>query len=151
MLASPVLKADTAACAEAAVLVILEAIAAGHRARDAAALARLYAPDARLADLAPPLMRRGFDAARHQASFDGWDGRVEIEFRDLAVAASGGLALVDGLMRTARWRRGRLVVAADRGAHARPGGLAHRARAALDAVPHGRQPPRRPRPHPRSR
>jgi ketosteroid isomerase-like protein len=90
---------------EAAVLAVLEEMAAAHRARDARALAGLYAPDARLADLAPPLLRRGFDAAAAQAWFDGWDGPVELEFRDLAVAAAGGLALVDGLVRTSA-RRG---------------------------------------------
>jgi hypothetical protein len=46
---------------------LIEAIAAGHRAKDGAAIARHYVPDARIADLAPPLLRRGVDPSGRQA------------------------------------------------------------------------------------
>jgi ketosteroid isomerase-like protein len=91
---------------EAAVLATLEALIAAHRSRDAAAMAQLCAPEARIADLAPPLRRTGFDRVAAQAWLDGWDGPVELEFRDLAIAAAGGLALVDGLVRTEARRGG---------------------------------------------
>ena len=65
--------------------------------KDAAAMARHYAPEAAIADLAPPLMRRGFDVGATQAWLDGWDGPVEVEMRDLVIEASGGLALCYGL------------------------------------------------------
>lgn len=46
----------------AAIREVIGAIAAGHRTKDAAAIARHYAAGARIADLAPPLLRSGFDA-----------------------------------------------------------------------------------------
>ena len=96
----------------AEVRAVLDAIARGLRDRDAAAVVRHYAPDAVIADLAPPLMRRGLDPAGLQAWLDGWDGPVDITYRDLAVIVEGGLALCHGLVHTRTTR----------GARRRPGG-----------------------------
>jgi ketosteroid isomerase-like protein len=79
--------------ARAAVAAILAALAQGHRDRDADALAACYAPDATIADLDPPLLRRGFDTAGTRRWLDGWGGPVEIEARDLIVDAAGDLAV----------------------------------------------------------
>lgn len=85
---------------------VIAAIAAGHRMKDAAAIARHYTAGARIADLAPPLLRRGFDADGIQAWLDGWDGPVEIETRDLVVEMGGDLAVAHGLQRVRARTRG---------------------------------------------
>ena len=88
---------------------IIAAIAAAHRAKDAAAIARHYAPDAVIADLAPPLVRRGLDRDATQAWLDGWDGPVELTTRDLAIEADGDLAVCHGLQHTRATRAGEEV------------------------------------------
>ena len=75
---------------------VLDDIARGHRDRDARAITRSFAPDAVLADLAPPLLRHGPDADGLQAWLDKWDGPVEITYRDLTVTVSGDVALCYG-------------------------------------------------------
>ena len=89
-----------------AVRKVLDAIAKAHHDRDARAVARHYAPDAVIADLAPPLLRRGMDPAGLQAWLDGWEGPVEITYRDLAIKVEGGLALCHGLVHTRTTRGG---------------------------------------------
>lgn len=91
---------------EAGIRAILDAIAAGYRACDAAAIARHYLPDARIADLAPPLLRRGFHPEGVQAWLDGWDGPVEIATRDLVVEVDGALAVAHGLQHVRARARG---------------------------------------------
>jgi ketosteroid isomerase-like protein len=86
---------------EAAIRSLIEGIAAGHRAKDAALIARHYVPNARIADLAPPLLRRGVDPSGLQAWLDGWAGPVEVSIRDLAVEVDGDLAIAYGLQRLA--------------------------------------------------
>ena len=46
-----------------AIRAIIAAIETGYYAKDAAAIARHYAPEAIIADLAPPLHRHGFDVS----------------------------------------------------------------------------------------
>jgi ketosteroid isomerase-like protein len=84
----------------AAVRSAIDAATAAVRARDAQALAGYYAPDAWLADLAPPLVRRGFDIEGAQAWFDGWGGPVEITARDEEITLAGDLALLRRLQQT---------------------------------------------------
>lgn len=76
---------------------LLDALVDAHRTKDAAGLARLYAADAWIADLAPPLHRRGFDQSAIQAWLDGWDGPVEVSFRDLSFTDAGDVVLCQGL------------------------------------------------------
>jgi ketosteroid isomerase-like protein len=85
---------------DAAIRGIVEAVAAAHLARDADAIARHYAPGARIADLAPPLTRRGFDPAGMQAWLDGWGAPVEVSVRDLVVEVAGDMAVAHGLQHT---------------------------------------------------
>ncbi len=91
---------------ETAILGVLKDTLAGLKARDAAAVARRYAPDARIADLAPPLLTTGIDEPGLQAWLDGWDGPVETEPRDVTLRVSGDLAVVYGLQRTSARRGG---------------------------------------------
>ena len=80
-----------------AIRAVTTAIEAAHRVKDAAAIARHYAPEAVIADLSPPLVRRGMDVGAMQAWLDGWKGPVELEMRDLVIEADGDLALCHGL------------------------------------------------------
>lgn len=91
---------------EAAIRRVLEDTLAGLKARDAGAVARRYAPDARIANLAPPLLMTGLDERGLQAWLDSWDGPVETEPRDVALRVSGDLAVVYGLQRTSTQRGG---------------------------------------------
>jgi ketosteroid isomerase-like protein len=109
-----------------AIRAIIAAIEAAYHAKDAAAIARHYAPDAVIADLAPPLCRRGLDISATQAWLDGWDGPVELTTHELEIHVDGNLALCYGLLHTrVRTRSGeqeawwsRITVAL---AHAPPG------------------------------
>ena len=89
-----------------AVREVLDAIARGLYDRDAEAIARHYARDASIADLAPPLLHRGLDRKELQAWLDDWDGPVRVTYRDLAVKVEGGLALCHGLVHTETTRGG---------------------------------------------
>jgi ketosteroid isomerase-like protein len=85
---------------------ILDALAAAYRAKDAKAIERHYVEGARIADLAPPLLRRGFDAAAVHTWLDSWDGPVEIATRDLVVEVDDALAVSHGLQHVATRTRG---------------------------------------------
>jgi ketosteroid isomerase-like protein len=90
-----------------AIQAVIDAIAAAAGRKDAAAMARHYAPGAVIADLAPPLLSRGFDVAKTQGWLDGWDGPVEIELRDPTIETDGDLGLCHGLQYVrARTREG---------------------------------------------
>lgn len=90
-----------------AIRAVIAAIAAAYHAKDAVAIARHYAPGAIIADLAPPLLRRGFDIGATQAWLDGWDGPIEITMQDPEIQIDGDLALCYGLQHTrARTRTG---------------------------------------------
>ena len=80
-----------------AIRAVTANLAAAAYDKNAAAMARHYAPGAAIADLAPPLVSRGFDVAKVQEWLDDWDGPVEIEMRDLAIEAEGDLGLCHGL------------------------------------------------------
>jgi ketosteroid isomerase-like protein len=80
-----------------AIRAVTANLAAAAYAKTAAAMARHYVPGAAIADLAPPLVSRGFDVAKAQAWLDDWDGPVEIEMRDLVIEAEGDLGLCHGL------------------------------------------------------
>jgi ketosteroid isomerase-like protein len=88
------------------VRAVLESLASALRMRDARAVTALYAEGAFVADLAPPLVHRGTDAAELQRWLDGWDGPVEMTLPDLEVVAEGDLALCQGLMRIETSRGG---------------------------------------------
>ena len=76
---------------------ILEDLSAAYRTKDAQAIGRHYAPGARIADLAPPLLRHGFHPEGIQTWLDGWHGPVDIATRDVVVDVDGALAVAHGL------------------------------------------------------
>jgi ketosteroid isomerase-like protein len=81
---------------------ILDALAAAYRAKDAKAIERHYMDGARIADLAPPLLRRGFDALAVQSWHNGWDGEVEIVTRAICVEIDDALAVATACSTSAR-------------------------------------------------
>lgn len=106
----PVMTRDAASSDVAAVRSVLDALAQASLDRDASAIAIHYAPDAWVADLAPPLTRRGLDEAGLQAWLDGWGGPVKIASHDLDISMGGDLALVQSLQHTStRTREGKEV------------------------------------------
>jgi ketosteroid isomerase-like protein len=91
------------------ILTLIEArIEAMHRKDAAAALATL-AEDVVAFELAPPLAMPAEavrDPAAMQAWFDGFDGPIEIECRDLAIERGGDIALAHSLNRMRATRKG---------------------------------------------
>ncbi|SFW58186.1 YybH family protein [Amycolatopsis australiensis] len=75
-------------------------------ARDAAGLAALYEPAAVAFTLAPPLVHHGEDPAARQAWFDGFDGPIEYEVRDLEVVVGGEVAYTHSVNRLSTTPKG---------------------------------------------
>lgn len=79
---------------------LVAAVQRGHRDKDAAAIRAAYAEDAVTFDLAPPLRSvMDSDPGALQAWLDTWDGAIEMEDRDLAIAIDGDLAFAHGFSR----------------------------------------------------
>lgn len=74
-------------------------VVSAHARKDVDALLACHTAEARIADLAPPLDRRGLDRDRVAEWFATWDGPIALEARDVEVRASGGLAVAAGLVR----------------------------------------------------
>ena len=72
-----------------------------HRDKDAAAFVAPYAPEALVADLAPPLFHRGINRNEKQAWMDTWEGPIDRESRDFTITVSGDLAVGHGYFRLA--------------------------------------------------
>jgi ketosteroid isomerase-like protein len=72
-----------------------------HHEKDAAAIAALYATDAVVADLAPPLIHSGVGREQKQSWLDTWEGPIERESRDFTFDISGDLAVGHGYFRLA--------------------------------------------------
>ncbi|MDP2010216.1 MAG: nuclear transport factor 2 family protein [Phenylobacterium sp.] len=81
---------------EAAVAKVLDAVAAGLHARDAAAVVAQFSPRAVTFDLAPPLTH-GVDAAGLAAWIDTWEGPIDQTWRARTITLSGDLAVCHGL------------------------------------------------------
>ncbi|MBB3063098.1 YybH family protein [Microbulbifer rhizosphaerae] len=78
---------------------IFQRLAKAHADRDAGAIVALYAPNAVIYDLAPPLGHRGME--RHSVSewLATWDGPIRIDIRDLELTIDGDLAFATALNR----------------------------------------------------
>ncbi|MBB5221428.1 ketosteroid isomerase-like protein [Amaricoccus macauensis] len=92
-----------------AIQAVFAAIAHGFRDRDAAVIARHYARDAIVADLAPPLQRQGVEPGPLQEWLDGWDGPVILTHKDILVDLSGDQAVCHGLVHTEVLRGGEAI------------------------------------------
>ena len=81
-----------------AVASVLERVKRAHLSKDAADLVEMYAPDATLYTMAPPLVHR-VDTAEVEKWFGTWEGGVRLSERKLAITVDGALAVVRCLAR----------------------------------------------------
>lgn len=90
---------------KAAIEALFQRLARAHADHDADAIVEVFAPDAVIFDLAPPLRRRGMDRDSVAAWLAGWDGPIRIDARDVDLTVEGDLAFVSALNRM-RGRQG---------------------------------------------
>ncbi|WP_328645277.1 nuclear transport factor 2 family protein [Amycolatopsis sp. NBC_00348] len=77
--------------------------------RDAETLASQYTPDVIAFTLAPPLAHRGadvIDVEARKAWFDGFEGPIEYEVRDLEITVGGDIAYCHSLTRLSTTPKG---------------------------------------------
>lgn len=79
----------------------VESWAAALHAKDVDRIVKHYAPDAVVADLAPPLWNAGVETLRRNFTdwFPTWIGPIGLEVRDLHVTAGSDLAFARSLNR----------------------------------------------------
>ena len=90
---------------EAALEELFRQLIRAHAEHDADAIAEVYAEDAVIYDLAPPLGRRGIQRDSVAAWLAGWDGPIQLDARDISLTVGGYLAFVSALNRM-RGRQG---------------------------------------------
>ena len=78
---------------------LFQQLARAHADHDADAIVEVYAPDAVIFDLAPPLGRRGMNRDYVAAWLAGWDGPIQIDARDVSLTVDGDLAFISALNR----------------------------------------------------
>jgi ketosteroid isomerase-like protein len=84
---------------EAAILDVIAGMARARFEKNAGAIAALYASDAAIYSLAPPLEHRGIDVAAIEVWLKTWDGPITIEPRGFRVRVAGDTAVAHGYMR----------------------------------------------------
>jgi uncharacterized protein (TIGR02246 family) len=84
---------------------LFKKLARAHADHDADAIVEVYAPDAVIFDLAPPLGRRGMNRDNVAAWLAGWDGPIQTDSRDARLTVDGDLAFLSALNRM-RGRQG---------------------------------------------
>jgi ketosteroid isomerase-like protein len=90
---------DQATKDKADILVLIGGMTKARYDKNPQAIAKSYAPDAAIFNLAPPLVHRGIDIAETQAWLDTWEGPIEITPEHFAVKVSGDIAFCHGYMR----------------------------------------------------
>jgi len=88
--------ADQSILDTTAIRAVFESARQANFDKDPARLVALYAPDADIYDLSPPLAHHGLGFERKAAWFATWEGPIEIESRDLDLTVSGDLATAHG-------------------------------------------------------
>lgn len=83
---------------QAEILALIDKMHKANYDKDAAAFAALFARDAAVFNLAPPLVHRGIDLQEKMAWFDTWNGPVEVKARDFEVTVSGDFAFCHGFL-----------------------------------------------------
>ncbi len=78
---------------------LLQKLARAHADHNADAIVEVYAPDAVMFDLAPPLGRRGMKRDNVAAWLAGWEGPIRVDARDVSLTVDGDLAFVSALNR----------------------------------------------------
>jgi ketosteroid isomerase-like protein len=77
---------------------VLERLKRAHSSKDVRELAELYAPDATLYTMAPPLVHAP-DPAEAEKWFATWDGGIRLSETELAITIDGSLAVARCLAR----------------------------------------------------
>jgi ketosteroid isomerase-like protein len=91
---------------EADIRALIETVHKAHHNKEAAAIVALYARDAVVFNLAPPLSHHGMDLQELQTWLDTWEGPVDQESRDLTITISGDLAFCHGFLRLGGTKKG---------------------------------------------
>lgn len=98
-----VLRARGADSDETQIHNLLDRWTKAFEAKDVNGVMAIYAPGQELLayDVVPPLQYAGFDAYKkdYQEFFDGFDGPVHIEFRNLKITTGGAVAFATALER----------------------------------------------------
>ena len=84
---------------EGAIRTIVERLVRALHDKDVEGFVALYAPDAWIADLAPPLARRGQDREEFEAWLQTWDGPVTLDSREVRISTGAATAFCANLMR----------------------------------------------------
>jgi len=89
--------------AMAAVRELMDRQFGAIRTKDLDRLMTLYADDVVYFDVVPPLQFAGAEALRDRFRhwFDGYQGPIDVELRDLTIAASADMAVARGFSRAA--------------------------------------------------
>jgi ketosteroid isomerase-like protein len=104
-LQTPVTQA-TGARDEADILALLNTLHQAHYDKDGAAIAAVYASDAAVFNLAPPLTHCGVDPAAKQAWLDLWQTPIRLETRDLKITVSGNFSFCHCFLRMSGTKKG---------------------------------------------
>jgi len=91
---------------EADILALLETLHQAHHDKDGAAIAAVYAPDAAVFSLAPPLTHHGVDPVEKQAWLNSWETPVDLEARAFKITVSGDFAFCHGFLRMSGTKKG---------------------------------------------
>ena len=84
---------------------VIQKLARAHADHDADTIVEVYAPDAVIFDLAPPLARSGMNRDNIAAWLAGWDGPIQIDALDVNLTIDGDVGFASALNRM-RGRQG---------------------------------------------
>lgn len=84
---------------EASYHQLLDDLERAHADKDAEAILACYAPDARIFDLAPPLLSRGRDLEETKAWLETWRGPVRVDTAHADAIESGDIVVITALNR----------------------------------------------------
>jgi ketosteroid isomerase-like protein len=95
------------ASTQSEIRALLDSRSEAMRTKDIDRLMSLYSPDIVYFDLVPPLQYAGSATLRNRFShwFDGWNGAIGQEIRDVNILASGDIAAAHMLIRASGIRK----------------------------------------------
>jgi ketosteroid isomerase-like protein len=92
--------------AESEIIELLDTLRQAHHDKNGAAIAALYAPNAAVFDLSPPLAHPGVSAKPKQAWLDSWETGISLDFHQLKITVSGDHAFAHGFQRMRGTKKG---------------------------------------------
>lgn len=91
---------------KAEIEALLAKLTNAHADRDIDSIIDVYAPEARIFDLAPPLGRHGMSRTQLVAWLATWDGPIQLDARDIELRIDGHLAHFSALNRISGYQSG---------------------------------------------